>query len=191
MTAPASAPAAATLTVRWTTFADPLVRPLLDELAHEYATRYANVLAAEQIRAELESYPPAEFVAPRGALVLLLEDGRPVAGGAFRRRVERELGDPARRPRTDGRDSSGLPTVPTAELKRIWTHHAHRRRGLAARVVVELEARAAELGYPRVYLTTGPRQPEAVGLYLRAGYTPLFDPDAEATGPLPFEKWLR
>ena len=47
-----------------------------------------------------------------------------------------------------------------------------------------------DLGYPRLYLTTGPRQPEAVGLYLRAGYTPLFDPAAEATGPLPFEKWL-
>ena len=25
---------------------------------------------------------------------------------------------------------------------------------------------------------------------VRAGYTPLFDPAAEATGPLPFEKWL-
>ena len=179
-----------TLTVRWTDLADPLVRPLLDELAYEYATRYQGILAVDQIRQEMEHYPAAEFAAPDGALVLLLEDGEPVAGGAFRRRVEPELGDADRRPRSEGRDEAGLPTVPTAELKRIWTHHAHRRRGLAARVVAELEQRASELGYPRLYLTTGPRQPEAVGLYLRAGYTPLFDPAAEATGPLPFEKWL-
>jgi GNAT superfamily N-acetyltransferase len=185
MTAPTS-----TLTVRWTELADPLVRPLLDELAHEYATRYQGILAVDQIRAELESYPAEEFAEPEGALVLLLEDGVAVAGGAFRRRVEPELGDAARRPRAEGRDEAGRPTVPTAELKRIWTHHAHRRRRLAARVVAELEQRAADLGYPRLYLTTGPRQPEAVGLYLRAGYTPLFDPGAEATGPLPFEKWV-
>lgn len=185
MTAPSP-----TLTVRWTALSDPLVRPLLDELAYEYARRYQGILAVDDIRAELEHYPAHEFASPDGGLVLLLEDGVPVAGGAFRRRVEPELGDVDRRPRSEGRDEAGVPTVPTAELKRIWTHHAHRRRGLATRVVVELEQRAAALGYPRLYLTTGPRQPEAVGLYLRAGYTPLFDPDAEATGPLPFEKWL-
>lgn len=178
MTAPSP-----TLTVRWTGLADPLVRPLLDELAHEYATRYEGVLAVDEIRAELENYPAREFAEPDGALVLLLAEGVPLAGGAFRRRVEPELGDAARR-------AAGRPTVPTAELKRIWTHHAHRRRGLAARVVAELERRAAVQGYPRVYLTTGPRQPEAVGLYLRAGYTPLFDPAEQPTGPLPFEKWL-
>jgi GNAT superfamily N-acetyltransferase len=166
------------------------VRPLLDELAHEYATRYQGILAVDEIRAELAHYPAHEFAEPDGGLVLLLEDGAPVAGGAFRRRVEPELGDAARRSRAEGRDEAGAPTVPTAELKRIWTHHAHRRRGLASRVVDELEKRAAALGYPRLYLTTGPRQPEAVGLYLRTGYTPLFDPAAEATGPLPFEKWL-
>ena len=175
--------ASPTLTVRWTGLADPLVRPLLDELAHEYATRYQGILAVDEVRAELESYPAREFAEPDGALVLLLEDGVPVAGGAFRRRLEAELGDPDRRAPTRS-------PVPTAELKRIWTHHAHRRQGLAARVVAELEQRATQLGYPRVYLTTGPRQPEAVGLYLRAGYTPLFDPAAEPTGPLPFEKWL-
>ena len=93
MTAPTS-----TLTVRWTDLADPLVRPLLDELAYEYATRYQGILAVDQIRDEMEHYPAAEFAEPDGALVLLLEDGEPVAGGAFRRRVEPELGDAAPSP---------------------------------------------------------------------------------------------
>ena len=53
---------------------------------------------------------------------------------------------------------------------------AHRRRGLARRVLTELEQRAGARGYTRMYLTTGPRQPEAKALYLTAGWTPLFDP---------------
>jgi GNAT superfamily N-acetyltransferase len=35
----------------------------------------------------------------------------------------------------------------TAELKRIWTHADHRRRGLARRVLAELEATARSRGY--------------------------------------------
>jgi polar amino acid transport system permease protein len=143
---------------------DPLVEPLLRELAREYSSRYGG-----DARGELDRYPAEEFAPPHGVLLLLLEAGEPVAGGAFRRY-----------------DDS------TAELKRIWTHSAHRRRGLARRVVAELEREAAVRGYRRIHLTTGPRQPEARGLYLATGYTPLFDTDAdpETIGPLPFEKHL-
>ncbi|MEV7422192.1 MULTISPECIES: GNAT family N-acetyltransferase [unclassified Streptomyces] len=143
---------------------DPLVRPMLRELGDEYSARYGK-----DAHGELARYPKEEFEPPHGVLLLLLEHGEPVAGGAFR-----------------GYDAA------TAELKRIWTHSAHRRRGLALRVVGELERIAAVRGYRRIYLTTGPRQPEARGLYLAAGYTPLFDTDAdpETIGPLPFTKDL-
>ncbi|MER6693392.1 GNAT family N-acetyltransferase [Streptomyces minutiscleroticus] len=144
---------------------DPRVGPLLRELGDEYSARYGK-----DAHTELARYPDEEFTEPYGGLLLLLlEDGEPVAGGAFRR--------------YDGN---------TAELKRIWTHSAHRRRGLARRVVAELEREAAARGYRRIFLTTGPRQPEARGLYLATGYTPLFDLEAapETVGPLPFEKHL-
>ncbi|MET8585310.1 GNAT family N-acetyltransferase [Streptomyces collinus] len=144
---------------------DPRVEPLLRELGHEYSTRYGK-----DAHAEIARYPDEEFTPPRGGLLLLLlEHGEPVAGGAFRRH-----------------DAN------TAELKRIWTHSAHRRRGLARRVVAELEREAGARGYRRIHLTTGPRQPEARGLYLATGYTPLFDTEAdpETVGPLPFEKHL-
>ncbi len=51
---------------------------------------------------------------------------------------------------------------------------------------------AARQGYFRVYLTTGFRQPEAVGLYLKYGYTALFDieADPEIYKTLPFEKQI-
>ncbi|MFJ4872746.1 GNAT family N-acetyltransferase [Streptomyces sp. NPDC088757] len=150
------------LSVRRTTADDPLARPLLDELAHEYATRYGS-------SEDLSRYPVEEFAPPHGTFLLLLEQGVPVAGGAYRRYDEH-----------------------TAELKRIWTHSAHRRRGLARRVLTVLEREAAARGYSRIHLTTGPRQPEARGLYLASGYRPLFDvsADPETIGPLPFEKFL-
>ncbi|GGS39925.1 GNAT family N-acetyltransferase [Streptomyces griseoviridis] len=153
------------LTVIQVPVSDPRVRPLLRELGDEYSRRYGK-----DAHAELARYPDEEFTASHGGvLLLLLEAGTPVAGGAFRRH------DPH-----------------TAELKRIWTHSAHRRRGLARRVVAALEAEARSRGYRRVYLTTGPRQPEARGLYLATGYTPLFDTaaDPETIGPLAFEKDL-
>lgn len=153
------------LTVTHVSVSDPRVEPLLRELGDEYSTRYGK-----DAHAELARYPDEEFTAPYGGvLLLLLERGEPVAGGAFRRY-----------------------DTATVELKRIWTHSAHRRRGLARRVIAELEGEAEARGYRRVWLTTGPRQPEARGLYLASGYTPLFDTEAdpESIGPLPFEKHL-
>ncbi|MEY9845936.1 GNAT family N-acetyltransferase [Streptacidiphilus sp. MAP5-3] len=149
---------------------DPLAEPLLRELADEYRTRYPE--HRDVGRSELERYPATEFAPPNGALLLLLERGEPVAGGAFRRYREDE--------------------PQTAELKRIWTHSRHRRRGLARRIVSALEQEALARGYRDVYLTTGPRQPEARALYLATGYTPLFDlhADPESIGPLPFRKSL-
>ncbi|MFJ1914601.1 GNAT family N-acetyltransferase [Streptomyces sp. NPDC088147] len=147
-----------------TSVSDPLTQPMLRELGHEYSTRYGK-----DAHSELARYPAEEFAPPHGVLLLLLEHGEPISGGAFRRY-----------------------DATTAELKRIWTHSAHRRRGLAKRVVAELERVARTRGYRRVHLTTGPRQPEARELYLAAGYTPLFDTgaDPETIGPLPFEKYL-
>ncbi|MET0787643.1 MAG: GNAT family N-acetyltransferase [Cellulomonas sp.] len=171
---------------------DEAVRPLLDELAREYSSRYGDHFGVDALRQELERYPAHQFAAPDGDLILLLEDGVAVAGGAYRLRAEPELGDAARLTRPGTRDADGLPTVRTAEYKRIWTSAAHRRRGLSRRVLAELETRAAAAGYERLYLTTGPRQPEAAALYLATGFTPLFDTDAdpEGIGPLAFEKWL-
>lgn len=160
---------------RRVTIDDPLVEPLLRELTHEYVSRYGP-----EAHQEMTRYPRDAFAEPHGVLLLLLEDGEPVAGGGYKRYDER-----------------------TAELKRMWTHSAHRRRGLARRVLAELERTAAAAGYARIYLTTGPRQPEAKGLYLASGYTPLFDVAADPPslpadgqqgptpiGPLPFEKHL-
>ncbi|MFF2041603.1 GNAT family N-acetyltransferase [Kitasatospora sp. NPDC058170] len=143
---------------------DPLVEPLLRELTEEYVSRYGP-----EAHQEMTRYPRDAFAEPAGLLLLLLEDGEPVAGGAYKRYDEH-----------------------TAEVKRMWTHSAHRRRGLARQVLAELERAAGAAGYTRIHLTTGPRQPEARGLYLATGYTALFDLAADplTIGPLPFQKHL-
>lgn len=106
---------------------------------------------------------------------MLLRAGAPIAMGAFKRY-----------------------DAQTAELKRIWTRGDLRRQGLAQRVLQQLETLALAQGYHRLYLTTGFRQPEAVGLYLSNGYQPQFDPTVDSEvysrppydGRLPFRKSL-
>src|ERR1700753_1114687 len=129
---------------------DPLAQALLAELAVEYALRYGGPPSAHLAWLPV---PPAELVAPDGGLLIGVLDGVPVTGGAFQR-FDAE----------------------TAELKRIWTDRAHRRRGYATALLVELEATVVQRGYRRVYLTTGNRQPEAEALYESAGYTKLSEP---------------
>lgn len=150
---------------------DELAQPLIAELAVEYATRYDA--SEERMLSWLRGYPAAEFAPPGGGMVLGLLDGRPVTGGAFRR-----FGV------VDGAE--------TAELKRIWTDARHRRRGYARMLLDQLEIRIDALGYRRIYLTTGDRQPEAEALYAAAGYHRLDEP-RPAEGEvyaLAFEKLL-
>ncbi|MDR6665814.1 GNAT superfamily N-acetyltransferase [Rhizobium sp. 1399] len=157
-------------TFLYTSPLDPRAKPLIDELIHEYDSRYGNYFSDEGAVAELNRYPPEAFAPPVGSFVLLVRGGETIGGGAFKYYDEQ-----------------------TAEFKRIWTRSDLRRQGLARKVLVELEAQAARQGYSRVYLTTGFRQPEAVGLYLNYGYTALFDPkvDPEIYKTLPFEKDIR
>jgi|SRR5580658_3206541 putative acetyltransferase len=58
----------------------------------------------------------------------------------------------------------------TMEVKRMYTSPDCRGRGVASRVLAELETWAAELSYGKCILDTGKRQPEAIELYERRGY---------------------
>ena len=60
-----------------------------------------------------------------------------------------------------------------AEVKRMYVAPAARGRGLGRALLAELEATARLSGWTTLRLETGPRQPEAIGLYTRAGYQPI------------------
>lgn len=146
---------------------DPLARPLLAELAVEYAQRYGGTPDAHLAWLPV---PADELAAPDGGLLIGVLHGAPVTGGAFRRFDD-----------------------DTAELKRIWTDRAHRRRGYARALLAALETEAAARGYRRLYLITGSRQPEAEALYDATGYTRVAAEPMPSWGPfhpIAFEKWL-
>ena len=58
----------------------------------------------------------------------------------------------------------------TVEIKRVFVRSEHRGRGLARRLMAELERLAAGQGYDTAVLQTGRNQPEAIGLYGALGY---------------------
>jgi len=57
-----------------------------------------------------------------------------------------------------------------AEVRRMFVAASFRRRGIARRLLVELERRAAGFGYRVLRLATGVRQPEAIALYESFGF---------------------
>ncbi|MFF4418232.1 GNAT family N-acetyltransferase [Streptosporangium sp. NPDC001559] len=79
------------------------------------------------------------------------------------------------------------------ELKRMFVAPSHRGTGVARALITAAEEAARALGAPRIVLQTGDRQPDAVRLYEREGYTaiPLYAPYERLAGSHCFEKLLR
>ncbi|HEX5269199.1 MAG TPA: GNAT family N-acetyltransferase [Gemmataceae bacterium] len=94
-----------------------------------------------------EGYNAANVLDPECTFLVAYLDGRPVACGAFR-----SLGD-------------GV-----VEVKRMFVEPDCRGRGIARRLLAELEERARRAGHATARLETGTRLHEAVGLYESAGY---------------------
>jgi GNAT superfamily N-acetyltransferase len=94
------------------------------------------------------SVDPAEFSPPLGLFLVAEVDGAAAGCGGWRAHG-------------DG----------VAELKRMYVEPAFRRLGIAALVLAELERTAAAAGHRHLLLNSGDRQPEALALYARAGYT--------------------
>lgn len=59
----------------------------------------------------------------------------------------------------------------SAEIKRMFVLPDYRNRGIAGMVLRELEQWAFESGFSRTVLETGLKQPEAIHLYQKSGYS--------------------
>ena len=57
-----------------------------------------------------------------------------------------------------------------AEIKRMFVLPDRRGRGIAGKILSELETWAKELNFSECVLETGLKQPEAIGLYQKSGY---------------------
>ncbi|MCQ4041111.1 GNAT family N-acetyltransferase [Streptantibioticus rubrisoli] len=122
---------------------------LTERVQQEYVQRYGEP--------DLTPMDPAQFDPPGGLFLVCYLDGEPVATGGWR----------AQDAAGDGHEDGD------AELKRMYVVPQARGRGLARRVLAELEASAAAAGRRRMVLETGELQPEAITLYTSCGYAPV------------------
>jgi GNAT superfamily N-acetyltransferase len=102
---------------------------------------------------------PGEFEPPGGLFLLGLLDGEAVATGGWRR--------------VSGLDVRAAVEIEAVEIKRMFVVPTARRRGLARRMLAELEASALAAGADQVVLNTGNQQPEAIALYESSSYSPV------------------
>ncbi len=102
--------------------------------------------------------------------VVAYEDGQPVGCGAIKEHGPNAM-----------------------EIKRMYTTPEGRGKGVATRVLTELEAWAAELSCEKCVLETGKKQPEAIELYKKNGYRiiPNYGQYAGIENSVCFEKVVR
>ncbi len=61
----------------------------------------------------------------------------------------------------------------TAEIKRMYVKDEYRGKGLSKLILKQLEDTALKMNYRRIVLETGLKQPEAMNLYEKFGYTKI------------------
>ena len=83
-------------------------------------------------------------------VVVVYENGKPLGCGAMKKHGEHAM-----------------------EIKRMYVLPDVRNKGIATRILTELEKWAAELFFSTCVLETGKRQPEAIALYRKNGYRPI------------------
>ena len=93
------------------------------------------------------AFSPDDVQVPGGAFVVAWLDDRAVGCGALRP-LERGVG----------------------EVKRVFVERDARRRGVAGKILEQLETIAIRFGYRALRLETGLLQPEAIKLYESVGY---------------------
>ncbi len=120
-----------------------------------------------------KAYDSHNRIDPIPTAILFYKDGVPLACGCFKPLDE------------DSR--------PGVEIKRMYVDPALRGQGIGLSLLSALEAWAGELGYDTARLETGKGQPEAIGLYQKAGYQiiPNYGPYKDMPNSVCMEKELK
>lgn len=140
------------LEIRRVAYGQPDALRLVGEVQQEYVQRYGGP--------DDTPLEHAMFEPPTGSFFVGYVDGEAVATGAWRRSSVAAL-------------DTLLGTTHTAEIKRMYVVPRLRGTGVARRMLAHLEETAALAGAEALILETGTRQPEAIGLYVSSGYTPV------------------
>ena len=133
--------------IRLLPFTAPESRALVTDLLADLGARYDSSGDDTPVDA-------SEFDPPDGAFLVAFLDGEPVGCAGWR---------------SHGDDGE------TAELKRMYTAPAGRRRGVARAVLRAVEDNARDQGRKRLILECGSKQPEAIAFYQANGYERIPD----------------
>jgi putative acetyltransferase len=98
----------------------------------------------------MDVYDPHNLIEELDTIVIAYQDGEPVGCGCFK-----HFNDDA------------------AEIKRMFVRKSCRGKGISGLILAELEAWAKEKRFIVAVLETGERNLEALGLYRKAGYSPM------------------
>ena len=145
--------------------ASPPASDMIEAMIASLIPLYGRIDGPDAPRAAPEDFAPS---AGGAFLVGFDDDGTPVCGGGLKR-LEPDV----------------------VEIKRMYVAESARGRGVARALLVALEDAARELGYARVRLDTGPKQPAAEALYRSAGYADIPDYNGNPYASYFGEKRLR
>ncbi|AIQ46840.1 GCN5 family acetyltransferase [Paenibacillus sp. FSL R7-0273] len=141
---------------------NPDLRELIEELDEDLKARYPH----EMIYVVDFSDPKVKEM----TFVVAYQGGKPVGCGGLR---------------------PLLPDNSEMELKRFYVEPGSRKMGIAGKMLLDLEEKAAAAGCLEIKLETGIKQPEAIALYVKHGYRQieLFgqyigDPDSVCYGKI-------
>jgi putative acetyltransferase len=125
----------------------PVARALIAQLSRELAERYP-----EDVGGGAGNFMPEDATVPR-SIFLVAWFGSDAAGCGALRPFDAAAG--------------------TAEIKRMFVAPKARGKGIGREILRELEKHARGFGYTPLCLETGVRQPEAMALYEKSGFTPI------------------
>lgn len=126
----------------------PDAQALIEQVQGEYVVRYGS---RDTTPIDADAFEP-----PRGSFFVGYVGDEPVVTGAWRASPVEALG-----------------TSATAEIKRMYVVPTARGAGHARRMLAHLEQDVVAAGREALVLETGLRQPEAIELYVSAGYVPV------------------
>jgi putative acetyltransferase len=121
----------------------PIAQALIEALNADLRARYPEGDGMHYFRLDADEVRPG-----RGAFVVAYDAQTPVGCGAVRT------------------IDAGV-----AEIKRMYVLPTVRGRGIARRMLEFLEHEARAIGITKLLLETGTRQPEAIALYSKTGYS--------------------
>ena len=124
-----------------------LIRTDSDNIDFIELVKYLDADLAERDGSDHSFYSQFNKITKIKHAVVAYEDDKPIACGAIK-----EFSPDA------------------MEVKRMYTIPASRGKGVAGKVLTELEKWTTELSYKKCVLETGKRQPEAIELYKKSGY---------------------